>query len=76
MITLHVNGQSHDFHGNPAMTLLLYLRNELNLKSIRPGCQMGNCKLCMVTVDGARHMACSISMAELDSKTVVTAAEW
>ena len=76
MITLWVNGQSHDFHGNPAMTLLLYLRTELNMKSIRPGCQMGNCKLCMVTVDGTRDMACSVSMGEVDGKAVVTAAEW
>jgi len=76
MITLMVNGQKQVFEGDPSMSLVLYLRDVLNLKNIRYGCLMASCKSCVVYVDSVRSLACSVTLSELNDKSVTTAPEW
>jgi aerobic-type carbon monoxide dehydrogenase small subunit (CoxS/CutS family) len=76
MITLIVNGIERTYNGPLSTTLLNYLREELGITTVRPGCLMGNCKGCIVYVDGARALACQFSLSEMNAKTVETAHEW
>jgi 2Fe-2S iron-sulfur cluster binding domain len=76
MINLVVNGQQQAFDGDPSLSLILYLRDVLNLKSIRLGCLMASCKTCIVYVDQVRCLACSVTLSQLNNKSVVTASDW
>ena len=76
MISLEVNGQRHVFDGDPSMPLILYLRDILNMKTIRLGCLMASCKSCVLYVNEVRCLGCSVTMAEVDSKFVTTVPEW
>ena len=52
MIALRVNGVSRQFHGDPNMPLLWYLRDELGLTGSKYGCGAGLCGACTVHVGG------------------------
>jgi len=70
MSTLHVNGQvvTTAREGN----LLEFLREELNITSVKNGCSEGACGACMVLVDGKASRACLLAMPKLEGKKVVT----
>ena len=71
-----VNGQKLTFDGDPEMPLIVYLRDVLNVESVRYGCLMASCKTCLVYVDSARCLACSVTMSEVNDKSVTTAPAW
>ena len=58
MIKLKVNGSAHQFEGDPAMPLLWYLRDQLDLKGTRFGCGMGLCGACTIHLNGEPVRAC------------------
>ncbi len=76
MITVVVNGRDHVFDGDPSLSLLVYLRDVLNMTNIRSGCLMASCKSCVVYVDCVRCVACAVPMSDLNTKSVTTAPEW
>ena len=59
MITLKVNGQTHQFDGDPDMPLLWLLRDELNLKGTKFGCGAGLCGACTVHINGEAMRSCT-----------------
>jgi len=61
MITLNVNGKTHEVDADPATPLLYVLRNDLKLNGAKFGCGLGQCGACTVMVDGGlgRLRACS-----------------
>ncbi|HSM56614.1 MAG TPA: 2Fe-2S iron-sulfur cluster-binding protein, partial [Candidatus Sulfomarinibacteraceae bacterium] len=72
MITLHVNGQSHDLD-IPADTPLVYaLRNDLGLKGPKVGCEQEQCGACKVLVDGQAVPSCQLPVAQVQGLAVVT----
>jgi selenium-dependent xanthine dehydrogenase len=54
------------------MNLLDFLRDELNLTSVKNGCGEGACGACMVLVDGKAFRACLLTIAKIDEKKVIT----
>jgi isoquinoline 1-oxidoreductase subunit alpha len=72
MIQLIVNGASHEFHGDPEMPLLWYLRDVLQLTGSKFGCGMGLCGACTVHVEGAATRSCATPMNKVAGKKVVT----
>ena len=70
MSTLQVNGQ--DVSTTKEMNLLDFLREELNITSVKNGCSEGACGACMVLVDGKASRACLLSTTKLDGKKVLT----
>ena len=52
--------------------LIHYLRDELNLTSVKDGCTEGACGTCMVLLDGKAQKACVLKTDKLDGKHIVT----
>jgi isoquinoline 1-oxidoreductase alpha subunit len=72
MIRLKVNGASKEYTGDPAMPLLWYLRDELQLTGSKFGCGMGLCGACTVHVNGEAARSCLTPMQSVSGKTIVT----
>ena len=58
IVSLSVNGDTHEVDVNPATPLLYVLRNDLGLKGPRFGCGLGQCGACTVIVDGVAVRSC------------------
>jgi isoquinoline 1-oxidoreductase subunit alpha len=72
MIRLKVNGASKEYAGDPAMPLLWYLRDELQLTGSKFGCGMGLCGACTVHVNGEAARSCLAPMQSVSGKTILT----
>ena len=72
MLTLLVNGKSETLDVEPDMPLLYALRDTLGLHGPKFGCGLAQCGACMVLVDGAAVRSCSVPVAKVTGKTVVT----
>jgi aerobic-type carbon monoxide dehydrogenase small subunit (CoxS/CutS family) len=72
MVQLKVNGESRSFDGDPAMPLLWYLRDLLELTGTKYGCGMGLCGACTVHVDGKAVRSCLTPLSSVAGKTVTT----
>jgi isoquinoline 1-oxidoreductase alpha subunit len=72
MIRLKVNGASKEYAGDPAMPLLWYLRDELQLTGSKFGCGMGLCGACTVHVNGEATRSCLTPMQSVSGKTILT----
>ncbi len=72
MIALRVNGVSRQFHGDPNMPLLWYLRDELGLTGSKYGCGAGLCGACTVHVDGEAMRGCQTAIADAAGQRVTT----
>ncbi len=70
MANFQVNGQ--DVSCGKDVNLLEFLREELNVTSVKNGCSEGVCGACMVLVDGKATRACLQKMDKLEGKKVVT----
>lgn len=69
---LTVNGQAHLLDHDTRTTLLDALRETLNLKGTKKGCDHGQCGACTVLVNGVRINACLSLVAMHDGDEVVT----
>ena len=69
---LTVNGAQVDVQAEPDTSLLLVLRNNLNLLGARFGCGTGLCGACFVRVDGAVVPSCDTPIWSVEQKSVVT----
>ena len=72
MITLSVNGQQHTYDGDPSIPLLWVLRDEIGLTGTKYGCGEGICGACTVHLDGNATRSCSIQVADVVGKQIVT----
>ena len=72
MIRLKVNGQNHQFNGDPAMPLLWFLRDEINLKGTKFGCGFGMCGACTVHLNGKPTRACLIPVSGAANAVITT----
>jgi isoquinoline 1-oxidoreductase alpha subunit len=72
MASLTVNGAARDFDGDPAMPLLWYLRDGLQMTGTKFGCGMALCGACTVHLDGAAVRSCMTPMSAALGKKVTT----
>lgn len=70
MYTLVVNGKKVEVSQDKK--LMQFLRDDLNLKSVKDGCSEGACGTCTVLVDGKATRACIPKISKVDGKEVVT----
>ena len=72
MASLTVNGAARDFDGDPAMPLLWYLRDGLQMTGTKFGCGMALCGACTVHLDGTAVRACITPVSAAAGKQVTT----
>lgn len=72
MITLHVNGRSHQIDVDPATPLLYVLRDHLQLNAAKFGCGLGQCGACTVMVDGRAIFSCITPVSVLQGRPIKT----
>ena len=72
MITLTINGTSHDVDVEPDTPLLYVLRNDLALNAAKYGCGLGQCGSCTVLIDGRPAYSCLVPVSALGARKVRT----
>ena len=71
-IKFTINGRSHVGEAPPRMTLVDYLRDELNLTGTHAGCEHGVCGACTIRFDGEPERACLMVAVQADGHDVST----
>ena len=72
MISFTVGGASRSVTADPARRLSEVLRDDLNLKSVKIGCDAGDCGACTVLVDGEQQCACLTMAGQVAGRQVET----
>ncbi len=72
LLTLNINGETHELYTDVHKTLLELLREELHLTGTKHGCELGECGTCTVMIDGEPVLSCLTLPIEVQGKQVVT----
>jgi nicotinate dehydrogenase subunit A len=72
MVTLKVNGTTHELDVEPDTPLLYVLRNNLGLNGAKFGCGLGQCGACTVMVDGTAVFSCVMPVMLIANRAVTT----
>ena len=72
MITLTVNGRSHESTCPDDSRLLDVLRSELGLGSVREACGVGACGSCTVLLDGQPVSSCLVFAFRCENRRIET----
>jgi aerobic-type carbon monoxide dehydrogenase small subunit (CoxS/CutS family) len=68
VVSLRVNGATHEVDVDPSTPLLYVLRNDLGLRGPRFGCGLGQCGTCTVILDGAATRSCLVSVGQVSGE--------
>lgn len=72
IISLVINGESHEVAVRPRDTLVELIREKVGLTGTKHGCESGTCGACTVLVDGRAILSCITLAIECDGKTIRT----
>ena len=72
MISLTINGESHEVDVQPEMPLLWVLRDELGLTGTKYGCGIAQCGACTVHLDGIAVRSCQLRVGSLQGASITT----
>ena len=72
MISLTINGQSHNVDVEPDTPLLWAIRENVGLTGTKYGCGVAQCGSCTVHVDGVPMRSCSLPMSAAAGKRITT----
>ena len=72
MVSLRVNGQTHDLDIDPDTPLLYVLRDDLRLNGAKYGCGLGQCGSCTVIIDGEAAFSCLVPVMLIEGREVTT----
>jgi nicotinate dehydrogenase subunit A len=72
MVTLQVNGRSHEIDVEPDTPLLYVLRNNLGLNAAKFGCGLGQCGACTVMVGGTAVLSCVMPVMLVANLSITT----
>ena len=72
IITCIVNGSKITKAVDYRESLADFLRNELNLKSVKKGCEAGECGACTVIIDHETYNSCIYLAIWADGKSILT----
>jgi aerobic-type carbon monoxide dehydrogenase small subunit (CoxS/CutS family) len=72
LLTLDVNGTSHEVITSARRTLVDVLRHDLRLTGTHVGCEHGICGACTVLVDGRPARACLMFAAQAEGVRIST----
>jgi len=72
MLTLKINGKSHQVDAAPEMPLLWVLRDLLDMTGTKFGCGVALCGACTVQVDGIPRRACVMPVGAAKGHAITT----
>ena len=72
VVRLRVNGEDNAIMAPPYKTLLEVLREDLGLTGTKHGCELGECSMCGVLVDGKPFLSCLAMPLDLEGREVTT----
>jgi isoquinoline 1-oxidoreductase alpha subunit len=72
MITLKVNGQTHQVDAEPDTPLLWVLRDNIGMTGTKYGCGIAYCGACTVHLDGVALRACQMPVGDVGDAEVTT----
>ncbi len=73
VVSLRVNGRTHNVALTPNVTLLEALR-DLGYVDVKCGCEKGDCGACAVLLDGVAVNSCLVLAFQADGAEILTAA--
>jgi len=71
-ITFSLNGKEYHKDVSEEKRLLDFLREDMNMTSVKEGCGEGECGACTVVIDGKAVNSCLILAVEIDGHEVLT----
>jgi len=71
-ITFSLNYKEFSIEVDGEKRALDFLREEMNIKSVKEGCGEGECGACTIILDEKAVCSCMIMAAELDGKKIIT----
>jgi aerobic-type carbon monoxide dehydrogenase small subunit (CoxS/CutS family) len=71
-VKLKVNRVEKTVRTEPLRTLLEVLREDLQLTGTKYGCGEGQCRACLVLVDGKPSMSCLLPVRMVEGKSITT----
>jgi isoquinoline 1-oxidoreductase alpha subunit len=72
MISLSINGQSHNADVEDSTPLLWVLRDTIGMTGTKYGCGIAQCGACTVHIDGVATRSCSIPVSAVAGKQITT----
>lgn len=72
LVSLRVNGELHETYVPIHKTLLEVLREDLDLTGTKHGCEVGECGMCSVLVDGEPILSCLALPVEYEGRDIRT----
>ena len=72
LLSLNVNGRTHDVAAPGSALLLEVLRDQLGLSGTKQGCDGGECGACTVLVDDQPRLACITLAASVAGRRIET----
>jgi isoquinoline 1-oxidoreductase alpha subunit len=72
MITLIINGETHELEVDPATPLLWVIREQAGLMGTKFGCGIAQCGACTVHVDGAPIRSCVTPVRSVADRQITT----
>lgn len=72
MVTLTVNGRTHQVDADPQTPLLWVLRDHLGLTGTKFGCGIAECGACTVHIDGRPRRSCRMPVRAAEGSEVTT----
>ncbi len=72
MITLHINGQTHELDVDATTPLLWVIREQAGLTGTKFGCGIGQCGACTVHLNGQPIRSCVTPVRAADNQQITT----
>jgi aerobic-type carbon monoxide dehydrogenase small subunit (CoxS/CutS family) len=68
----NLNGEDISIDCEPAKTLLDLIRDDLGLKGIKRGCEIGECGACTVIMNGEAVASCMVLAPQTEGANIIT----
>jgi len=72
MISLNINGKSHQVDVEPDTPLLWVIRDTIGMTGTKFGCGIAQCGACTVHVNGEPMRSCSVPVSDAAGKQITT----